>query len=128
MVSVADSNKHAVSEGTAESGNWRALATRCVNIIRRVRSAEAQPVMPEHFLCPILHTCMENPVITHSGHSYERHAIERVANHPDPKQRRDPLGRQPITEEDLIPNRALKDAIEFHHAHLLRFSVPFRVR
>lgn len=115
-------------DDTVGTGNWRALATRCVTIIRRVRSAEAQPYVPEHFICPILYTCMEDPVCTPYGYSYERHAIERVANDPDPARRLDPLTRQPIEAEGLFPNRALKDAIDYHNSHLIRFSVPYKVR
>jgi hypothetical protein len=115
----------AVLDGTADTDRWRALATYCVDIIRSVRSAEAQPFVPEHFLCPITYTCMEDPVVTQHGHSYERYAIERVANHPDPDQRIDPLARMPIAADDLIPNKALKEAIEFYQARSLRFSLPF---
>ena len=115
-------------DGTAETGNWHALATRCVNIIRRVRLAEAHPVEPEHFICPILYTCMEDPVITRYGYSYERRAILRIINDPDPSRRLDPVARQPIDTSDLIPNRALRSAVEYFNDHYLRFSVPFRVR
>ena len=118
----------AVLDGTADTGRWRALAIYCGDIIRRVRSAEARPFVPEHFLCPITYACMEEPVVTRHGHSYERHAIERVANHPDPHQRIDPLARLPIAADDLFPNRALQEAIEFYHARALRFSVPFRTK
>ena len=62
--------------------------------------------MPEHFLCPILFTCMEDPVVTRHGYSYERHAIMRVATDPDTSKRLDPLARMPITADDLAPNRA----------------------
>ena len=114
--------------GTAEAGHWRALATYCVTVIRRVRSLEAQPYVPEVFLCPIMYTCMEDPVITRHGVTFERHAIERVANDPDTENRIDPVARLPISANDLFPNRALKETIELHLNHFMRFSVPFRMR
>jgi hypothetical protein len=118
----------AVQDGTADAGHWRALATYCVGVIRRVRSAEAQPTVPEHFLCPILHTCMEDPVVTRHGYSYERYAIERAANDPDASKRLDPVACLPISGHDLFPNRALKAAIEYYQGHMLRFSIPYRLR
>lgn len=118
----------AEADGIVDRGHWRALATRCINVIRRIRSAEARSVEPEHFLCPITYLCMEDPVITRYGYTYERHAIERIAQDPDPGKRLDPIARQLIVLDDLFPNRALRKAIDYHHDHSVRFSVPFRVR
>ena len=128
-VAVRDAARNmAEVAGTADDGHWRALASYCATIIRRVRSAEAQPFVPEHFLCPILYTCMEDPVITRHGFTYERHAIERVANETveRPTQRRDPLAGLPIGPDDLFPNRALKASIEFHFDHFMRFAIPYK--
>ena len=61
--------------GNAQAGHWRALASRCITIIRRIRCAEATPFCPEHFICPITYLCTEDPVITKYGHTYERWAI-----------------------------------------------------
>jgi len=65
-------------------------------------------ILVEAFRCPITQQRMRDPVVTPSGHSYEGAAIRRVASD---------LGFSPQTKrklhaEQLIPNRALKDAIE----------------
>ncbi len=112
-------------QGTEATGHWRALATRCVTIINRIRHMEATPFCPEHFLCPITHVCMEDPVMTVYGDSYERWAIERAVD--EDRGGLDPLSRRPLTRRDLFPNRALREAIRYYNAHFLRFSVPFRV-
>ena len=33
--------------------------------------------LPRHFVCPITHMCMREPVVAADGHTYERAAIER---------------------------------------------------
>ncbi|GFR44211.1 hypothetical protein Agub_g5394 [Astrephomene gubernaculifera] len=112
----------AVEDGTEDLGYWRAMGTRCVTVIRRVRSAEAAPIVPDHFICPITNVLMEDPVITSAGITYERYAIERALA----KDQRDPIARMPISPE-LIPNRALQDAIEHYNMHFHRYAVPPRV-
>eukprot|EP01124_Arcella_intermedia_P011115 TRINITY_DN1757_c0_g1_i1.p1 TRINITY_DN1757_c0_g1~~TRINITY_DN1757_c0_g1_i1.p1 ORF type:complete len:726 (-),score=160.34 TRINITY_DN1757_c0_g1_i1:68-2245(-) len=63
---------------------------------------------PDSFYCPILQTLMKNPVIDPDGNSYERDAIfEWLAKNPI-----SPITRKPLKEQDLVPNRALKDIIE----------------
>lgn len=114
----------ATEDGTVDAGHWRALATRCVTVINRVRSAEATPVCPEHFVCQITFVCMEEPCITRYGDTFERWAIERWVD----QHGHDPLSRRPLTRGDLFPNKALREAIRYYNAHFLRFSVPYRVR
>jgi len=63
--------------------------------------------IPEHFCCPITLSLMNDPVISPSGHSYEREAIlEHLGKH-----KTDPLTNEPISIGDLRPNRGLRDAI-----------------
>eukprot|EP01125_Pyxidicula_operculata_P021810 TRINITY_DN865_c3_g1_i1.p1 TRINITY_DN865_c3_g1~~TRINITY_DN865_c3_g1_i1.p1 ORF type:complete len:728 (+),score=208.85 TRINITY_DN865_c3_g1_i1:36-2219(+) len=62
---------------------------------------------PEHFCCPITSSIMKDPVMTPSGHTYER---ETILVHLSRNQT-DPLTNEPLTMNDLIPNRALKNAI-----------------
>lgn len=69
-------------------------------------------VYNRQILCPIGLMPLKDPVILRSGHSYEREAILRVLSNPDPGQRVDPLTREPISEADVIPNRALKEAVD----------------
>jgi len=64
--------------------------------------------LPDHFCCPITLTLMKDPVITPSGHTYERSAILAHLGHCST----DPLTNEKLSVDDLRPNRALKDAIE----------------
>ena len=107
-----------------ESAVWRALATRCATVIRRLRSADATPYCPEPLVCPITHTLMEDPCVTKYGDTFERVAIERYVD----ERGQDPLSRRPLALTDLIPNKALKDMIDVYNAHFMRFAVPYRVR
>lgn len=63
----------------------------------------------QHFYCPITQEVMKDPVIGPDGVTYERTAIEAwfAAGHAT-----SPLTRQPLTGQQLIPNLALRGAIE----------------
>jgi len=68
--------------------------------------------MEESFICPILQTVMKNPVLTPNGVTYEREAIVGWIK----RSGTDPVSRKPLKEEQLVPNRSLKDAIEAFQA------------
>jgi len=63
----------------------------------------------QNFYCPITQDVMKDPVIGPDGVTYERTAIEAwfAAGHAT-----SPLTRQPLTGQQLIPNLALRGAIE----------------
>ena len=115
----------AEADGTAPLDYWRALGTRCVTVIRRIRSATASEVVPEHFHCPISFGVMEDPVITRVGNTYDRHAIVRWNEGREIPE--DPLTREPLNGIPLIPNRVIRDAIEHFMMNEVRFSVPMRL-
>ncbi len=103
---------------------WRRMASRCNTVIERLRSADAMPFAPDCFCCPITMDWFLDPVVTRYGDTYERHAIERhVRDHGT-----DPLSRRPLTLEDLVENRAMREAVRYHQRHFMRFAVPLRVR
>jgi hypothetical protein len=62
---------------------------------------------PPPFVCPITMDLMDNAVIDLDGYSYDRAAIEEVLQ----RSRASPMTRRPMAHTDLIPNRALRDAI-----------------
>ncbi|RUS32135.1 hypothetical protein BC938DRAFT_476217 [Jimgerdemannia flammicorona] len=64
------------------------------------------PLISVLFSCQLLHL---DPVITTSGITYERDSLR---NHFRRIGYFDPLTRRPCTEEALIPNLSLKEAIE----------------
>ena len=61
--------------------------------------------IPDEFNCPITLEIMDDPVLCDDGYTYERSAIQSITNSLSP------MTRQPIDKTRLIPNRALKDAI-----------------
>jgi len=63
---------------------------------------------PAHFCCPITLAPMKDPVMSVSGQSYEREAIESYIK----KAGKDPMTSEPLTLGDLRPNRGLREAIE----------------
>ena len=78
---------------------------------RGVTTAAATTVPSQLFFCPITLEVMRDPVITKSGNTYERAALEEALR----LSARDPLTREPCTMADITPNRALKEAIEVWH-------------
>lgn len=64
--------------------------------------------MPDYLIDQITFEIMHDPVITRSGHSFERAVIIRhLQKHPH-----DPITREYMTVDDLRPNYALKTACE----------------
>ena len=99
---------------------YRALGTRCVNIVTRVRNATSVPYYPDHLICPITLDLIQDPVIAPSGYTYERADImDWIAMH-----NRDPMTRDPLTADQLYPNRALRQAIAYYRNNYQTFVLP----
>jgi hypothetical protein len=64
--------------------------------------------IPKGFLCPITNDVMQNPVIDPEGNSFEETAIKEWLS----RNRKSPITRSLLSVHQLIPNRALKGAIE----------------
>ena len=62
--------------------------------------------IPDEFKCPITLDLMNNPVLAPDGYTYEESAIMSI------RDSLSPMTRQPIDKTKLIPNRALKNAID----------------
>lgn len=63
---------------------------------------------PQSFFCPLTLELMKDPVVDPEGNSFERSAIENWLK----SNNTSPITRNPLSVADLIPNRALRDAIE----------------
>jgi small GTP-binding protein len=63
---------------------------------------------PEEFCCPITQELMRDPVLAADGHSYDRSAIEAWLK----RKQTSPLTNEPMESAQLMPNRALRSAIE----------------
>lgn len=73
------------------------------------------------FYCPITAELMIDPVIDREGNSYERAAIEEWVI----RNKTSPITRNPLTFDDLTPNRALKEAIS--DAKLRGINLPYHM-
>jgi Mg-chelatase subunit ChlD len=63
---------------------------------------------PASMVCPITHQLMQDPVSDRDGHTYEANAIAAWVR----ERGTSPMTRTPLSLDDLVPNRALRDAIE----------------
>ena len=98
---------------------WKRMMTRCLNIIYRARSSEAADFIPDIYMCPITLDLYYDPVVGPSGHSYSREAIEEHLA----TRSTDPITREPLTIDQLYPNRALRDVVEHYRLHHQRFRI-----
>ncbi|KAJ1965338.1 hypothetical protein H4R35_007070, partial [Dimargaris xerosporica] len=65
----------------------------------------AKREVPEYFIDQLSFEIMYDPVITPSGTSQLVEHLQKIGQF-------DPLTRHPMTEKDIVPNRALREAIE----------------
>ncbi|GLI66757.1 hypothetical protein VaNZ11_010723 [Volvox africanus] len=66
---------------------------------------------PSQFTCPLTMEIFRDPVVVPSGRSYERSAL---LEHLKKVGRFDPITRQHLAEEQLVPNVSLRAAIELY--------------
>lgn len=106
--------------GNTGTRNWNRIGLAVHNAILRVKEAEPALNIPEFFKCPISLDWMSDPVIAvPTGVSYERAHIMRWLNANPTRQ--DPMGGGPV--ERLVPNRALKEAIEHYRPLVEQFLI-----
>ena len=103
--------------------NWGRFTRRAYNRLLFLKNAEAGDA-PECFQCPISGTWFEAPMLSPvSGHSYSKVHIERwLRANPT-----DPMNREPLTIDDLVPNRALVAILERYRPLEEGYFVPDRL-
>lgn len=77
-------------------------------IFSRARDTPRPPPVPDYLLDPISFNIFTDPVISPSGQTYERSWILEHLR----KNKTDPFSRKAMTEKDLIPNLAVRQAAE----------------
>ena len=95
----------------AQEQAWQEFASRLNPNAPAARAMAQEKPAPDEipgFICYITQEVMKDPVMTPSGRSFEREAIEDWVR----KSGTDPLTRKPLRLDQLTPNRALKEAIE----------------
>lgn len=70
--------------------------------------ADEDSKFPQSFICPLTQEVMREPVMDPEGNSFERSAIEEWLS----KNSTSPITRTALNKSQLLPNRALKEAIE----------------
>ena len=106
--------------GTAVNGYWRLAASRCVDIIRRIRNPDFSQVIPEPFICPLTNEMFIDPFISRITElTYEREDILARGTYPE--------SGQPVNHGDLVPNIALRNAIAYYNANLRRLSIRYKI-
>jgi large subunit ribosomal protein L40e len=73
----------------------------------RATEEKTLAVDEEHLLCPITGEAMVDPVIDPEGYTYEKEAILSWVN----RNGTSPMTRNPLSANQLTPNRALRDAL-----------------
>jgi hypothetical protein len=92
--------------------DWTRVSLSVYNVVLSVQYARVNPDsdIPQPFRCIISNDWMDDPVITPDGHTYDRSHITRWLT----LNAIDPMSRRPLTADDLVPNRALKAAIDLY--------------
>ncbi|XP_017029161.1 E3 ubiquitin-protein ligase CHIP-like [Drosophila kikkawai] len=78
-------------------------------IFEKLKERRKKREIPDYLLCPISFGIFKNPVITPCGITYERKSIVKHLKQGGPF---DPVTRTELTEEQLIPNRAIMNAVD----------------
>ena len=122
---------------------WRRRVALCMSAAVKIQSPhEAASFAPEHLTCPITFELIIDPVVTSTGHTYERSAIELIigeklkAKQPVIDIFNAPLialrtcAASPSPSDYTAPNFAIKNAIGYFKRHNMRFSIllkaPYR--
>lgn len=89
---------------------WMHLYSRCVSIAYRANSSNAAPFIPDVFMCPLSLDWFQEPLVTASGHSYSRWALEDSMT----RSLFDPVTGQDLTPHQPYPNHALMAAVDWY--------------
>lgn len=104
LESLKELTASCISSTTEESQQLNAHWTW---LLQTVAKLDIPREVPSVFTCPLTMETYRDPAITKYGQSYERGVlIEHLK-----KNQWDPVTRQPLTEQDIVPNIALRQAV-----------------
>mmetsp|Transcript_15939 Transcript_15939/g.33890 ORF Transcript_15939/g.33890 Transcript_15939/m.33890 type:complete len:260 (-) Transcript_15939:282-1061(-) len=101
-----------ITEAAQLDGHTQALhdlETQVADLCRRAVAQRERPQVPECLCCQITFEVIKDPVLTPSGQTFERDAIEC---HLAQNGQWDPVTRHPLTKAQLVPNHALRLVVE----------------
>lgn len=102
-----------------DASYWKRLFTRCINILYKVRSAEAADFVPHEYMCPVCLDWFHDPRVAPSGHSFCRVCIDEHLS----RSLTNPVTKEQLTMAQLYKNLTLKEAVNHHRLHRQRFSI-----
>ena len=95
----------------AKVSDWGRIGRKAYNVILQVKDANVkEDDVPPPFMCPLSRDWIVDPVMTPAGQTYDKSHILRWINAAGS----DPYTRQALAIDDLVPNRALRDAIAMY--------------
>lgn len=98
---------------------WKRLMTRCINIVYRARSAQADEFIPAEYMCPLTLDWFQDPVVVSSGQSYSREALLEYLQGASI----DPVTREDIGKSPMFVNNALCSAVDHYRLNHQRFRI-----
>lgn len=96
---------------TLGSADPQSLPAGWEDLFRMASWQDTPTEAPSLFTCPLTMEIFRDPVVSPSGRSYERTAL---LEHLKKVGAFDPITRQPVREEQLVPNTSLRAAIELY--------------
>ncbi|XP_031490162.1 E3 ubiquitin-protein ligase CHIP [Nymphaea colorata] len=103
--SVSEASAHSTESATPYDEQLNGLA----EVFRKAAEAKIPTEVPDYLCCKITLEIFRDPVITPSGVTYERAVI---IEHLRKVGKFDPVTREPLDERQLVPNLALKKAVQ----------------
>ncbi|GMH21715.1 hypothetical protein Nepgr_023557 [Nepenthes gracilis] len=85
------------------------MRASCGSLSSLCLRANGHDPVPSYFICPIFQEIMEDPQIAADGYTYEAEALRGWL---DGKHDTSPMTNLPLAHQNLIPNRALRSAIQ----------------
>ncbi|RWR84733.1 E3 ubiquitin-protein ligase CHIP isoform X1 [Cinnamomum micranthum f. kanehirae] len=108
---LVDKHMHKISQmGNDETTNsYLEDLETLTEVFSKATEFDTPTEVPDYLCCKITFDIFRDPVITPSGVTYERAIIldhlEKVGNF-------DPVSREPLSEDQLVPNLAIKEAVQ----------------
>lgn len=86
---------------------WTRLNSRCNVVLFKVKNPDdGVPYFPDYLVCQLSFNLLKDPVIAPSGYTYERDVLEQWVK----EFHIDPITREKLDMEQVVPNKAIQDA------------------
>ncbi|CAN6336010.1 unnamed protein product [Urochloa humidicola] len=110
-----------VADSDGSSNEYSEQIKLLSEVFSKATLADTPVDVPDYLCCQITFEIFRDPVITPSGVTYERAVL---LEHLDKVGNFDPVTREPLKEHQLVPNLAIKEAVQ---AYLKEHSWAYRL-